>query len=98
MAFDIFGGVFFVESLQVLRTKTPNFLTKRPPVATNVSSDIQRHPWGIGIPGYTFGSSIQARAIPPPSWSVQSSVGVPTFNSTEKALTFTIYDCILKKR
>ena len=24
--------------------------------------------WGIDIPGYTFGSKIQARAIPPPSW------------------------------
>ena len=30
-----------------------------------------RHPapsLGIGIPGYTFGYSIQARAIPPSSW------------------------------
>ena len=28
--------------------------------------------------------------------SIESSMGVPTFNSTEKALTFTIYDCILR--
>ena len=30
--------------------------------------------------------------------SIQSPMGVPTFNSTEKALTFTIYDCILRIR
>ena len=30
--------------------------------------------------------------------SIESSVGVPTFNSTEKAHTFTIYDCILRIR
>ena len=28
--------------------------------------------------------------------SIQSPIGVPTFNSTENALTFTIYDCILR--
>ena len=28
----------------------------------------------------------------------RQSMGVPTFNSTEKALTFTIYDCILRIR
>ena len=32
-----------------------------------------RH-WGIGIPGYTFGSTIQAQAIPPPSWGSASPV------------------------
>ena len=30
--------------------------------------------------------------------SIESPVGVPTFNSTEKALIFTIYDCILRTR
>ena len=30
--------------------------------------------------------------------SIESPMGVPTFNSTEKALTFTIYDCILRIR
>ena len=62
--------------------------------------------WGIGIPGYTFGSSIQAGAFPPPSWcfpgdyrqSIESLMGVPTFNSTEKALEFTNYDYILRLR
>ena len=38
---------------QVLTTKTPKILTKRPPVATTVPSGTQRHYWGIGIPGYT---------------------------------------------
>ena len=28
--------------------------------------------------------------------SIESPMGVPTFNSTEKVLKFTIYDCILK--
>ena len=74
---------------------------------STVPSGTQRHHWGIGIPGYTFGSSIQAQAIPPPSWgsapqdyrqSIESPMGVPTFNSTEKALIFTIYDCILRIR
>ena len=30
--------------------------------------------------------------------SIESPMGVPTFNSTEKALTFIIYDCILRIR
>ena len=30
--------------------------------------------------------------------SIESPMGVLTFNSTEKALTFTIYDCILRIR
>ena len=30
--------------------------------------------------------------------SIESEMGVSTFNSTEKALTFTIYDCILRIR
>ena len=93
------------QSLASINNKIPKMLTKRPPVATIVPSGTQRHHWGIGIPGYTFGSSIQALAIPPPSWgsslpvttgSLRSPVGVPTFNSTEKALTFTIYDCIVR--
>ena len=94
------------QSLASINNKNLKILTKRPPVATTVPSGTQRHHWGIGIPGYTFGSSIQARAIPPPSWcspndyrqSIESPMGVLTFNSTEKSLTFTIYDCILRKR
>ena len=30
--------------------------------------------------------------------SIESPMGVPTFNPTEKSLTFTIYDCILRIR
>ena len=55
------------QNLTSINNKNLNILTKRPPVATTVPSGTQRHHWGIGIPGYTFGSSIQARAIPPPS-------------------------------
>ena len=59
---------FFVKSLpKVIDNKNSTILTKRPPVATTVPSGTHCHHWGIGIPGYTFGSSIQARAIPPPS-------------------------------
>ena len=64
--------VFFMESLPEclasINNKNPKILSKRPPVATTVPSGTQRHHWGIGIQGYTFGSSIQARAIPTPSW------------------------------
>ena len=93
------------QSLASINNKIPTIVTNWPPVATTVPSGTQRHHWGIGIPGYTFISSIQARAIPPSSWallpgdyrqSIESPMGVPTFNSTEKALTFTIYDCILR--
>ena len=85
---------------QVLSTK------KWPPVATTFPSGIQRHHWVIGIPGYTFESSILTRAIPPlllglcsPGdyrQSLKSLMDVPTFNSTDKALKFTIYDYILR--
>ena len=91
---------------QVLATITPKILTKRPPLSTTVPSGTQRHHWGIGIPWYTFGSSIQGPSNPttflglcsPGDYrqSIESPMGVPTFNSTEKTLTFTIYDCILR--
>ena len=63
--FSNFWGCFFVASIN---NKNPKILRKRSPVATTVPSGTQRHPWGTGIQGYTFGSSIQARAIPSPSW------------------------------
>ena len=56
------------QRLASINNKNPNILTKRRPVATTVSSGTQHHHWGIGIPGYTFRSSIQARAVSPPSW------------------------------
>ena len=48
-----FFGCFFVESLPSINNKNPNILTKRPPVATTVSSGTQRHHWALvyrGIP------------------------------------------------
>ena len=48
-----------------INNKNRKILTKRPPVATTVPSGTQRHHWSIGIPGYTFGSLIQAREISP---------------------------------
>ena len=55
-------------SLASINNKNPTILTKRLPVVTTVPSGTQHHHYGIGILGYTFGSSIQARAIPSPSW------------------------------
>ena len=96
------------QSLVSINNKNPKIVTKRPRVATTVPSDTQRHHWGFGIPGYTFGSSIQARANPttflgfcsPGDYRqyIESPMGASTFNSTEKSLTFTIYDCILRIR
>ena len=44
-------------------------LTELPPATTTVPSGTKTVIWSIGIPVNTFGSTIQARAIPPPSWS-----------------------------
>ena len=93
---------------QARTTKTPKFLTKRPSVVATVHWGTQRHHWGIGIPGVylriidpgpcnptTFlglGSSGDNRQ------SIEFPMGVPTFNFTEKELTFTIYDYILRIR
>ena len=96
---------------QVLTTKKPIMLTKRPPVATTLPSGTQRHHWDIGIPGYT-GVYLQIFDPDPSNPTtflglcspgnyrqfLEFPMGVPTFNSTEKALTFTIYDCILRIR
>ena len=96
------------QSLASIYNKHSNILIKRPSVAITVPSGTQRHHWGIGISGFTFGCSIEARAIPPLflglcspldcRQSIASPMGVPTFSSTEKAHTFTIYDCILRIR
>ena len=92
-------------SLACINNKNSNILTKWPPVATTRPSGTQRHHWSIGVGGYTFGSSIQARAIPPPSWgsalpvtTIESPMGVLIYNSAEKALAFAIYDCIRRIR
>ena len=63
-----FYEFFLCGKLTNINNKNPKILTKRPPVAITVPAGTQRHHCAIGIPGYTFGSSIQARAIPPPSW------------------------------
>ena len=55
-----------------------NILIKRLPVATTVLSDTEHRHWGIGIPGYAFVSSIQARVIPPPSRESASPVTTGT--------------------
>ena len=54
------------QSLASINNKNFNILTRRPTVATTFPPGTKRHHWGIGIPGFAFGSSIKARAIPPP--------------------------------
>ena len=79
-------------------------LTRRPPVDTTVPSGTERHHWLIGIPGIPS----DLRLMPEQSHylsgallvgdyrqSIESPICVPTFNSTEIALRFTIYDYIL---
>ena len=77
-------------------------------VTKSVPAGTQRHHWGMGIPGIP--SDLRSRPeqshhlpgalLPPGDYgqSIESPMGVPTFNSTENALTFTIYDCILRIR
>ena len=57
------------QSLASISNKNFKIWTKWPPVGTTIPSGAQRHHWGIGVSGFTFGSSIQSLAIPPPSWS-----------------------------
>ena len=47
------------QSLASINNKNAKFKKKRLPVATTVPSRTQRYHWGIGISGYTFGSSMQ---------------------------------------
>ena len=46
------------QSVASINIKNPKILAKRLPVATTLPSGTQHHHWGIGIPGYTFRSSI----------------------------------------
>ena len=48
--------------------QTPQHFNNTAVCSPAVTPGTQRHHWAIGVPGYTFGSSIQARAIPPHSW------------------------------
>ena len=75
------------QSLASINNKNPTILTKRPPVVTTVPLGTQRHHWALvyrGIP-----SDLRSR----PEQSHHALLV-----TTEKALTFTIYDCILRIR
>ena len=91
-------------------SKRTIILTKRPPVDTTVLSGTERRYWLIGIPEIP-GIPSDLRSRPEQSHylngallvgdntkSVESPICVPTFSYTEKSLTFTIYDYILKLR
>ena len=56
------------QSLASINNKISTVLTNRPHVATIVPSGTHPNHWSMGIPGYTFGSLIQARAITPHFW------------------------------
>ena len=96
------------QSLASINNKNPTILTKRSYVATTVPSGTQRHHWGIGIhvipfrvfdPGPSNSSIFLGLCSPGDQrQSIESPMCVLTFNSTEKALTYTIHDCILRTR
>ena len=85
-------GVLFVESLPINK-KNSKIVRKRPPGefvyrGIRFFDPVPSNPTtflGLCSPGDY-------------RQSIESPMGVPTFNSTEKALTFTIYDCILRIR
>ena len=99
-------GVFFC-GLARINNKNPTILTKRPPVATTVPSGTQRYHWALVYrvylrifdPGPSNPTTFLGLCSPGCyRQSIESPMGVSTFNSTEKVLTFTIYDCILRIR
>ena len=95
------------QSLARINNKNPTILTKRPPVATTVPSGTQRHHWALVYriyirifdPGPSNPTIFLGLCSPGDyKQSIESPMGVPIFNSTEKSFTFTIYDCILRIR
>ena len=105
----IFGGVFCGKlTLANVNNKNHKMLTKQPPVAITVPSGTQLHHWRVGIPRvylriFDLGPSNPTTFLGLCSLgdyrkSIESPMSVPTFNSTEKALTSTIYDWIPRIR
>ena len=96
------------KALQVLTTKTPHFYKTAAcshHCALRHSAPSLGHWWtGVYLRIFNPGPSNSTTFLRLCSSGdykqsiVESSMSVPTFKSTEKALTFTIYDCILKIR
>ena len=93
-----FWGCFFVESLPNKTVACSHHCPLRHPAPS------LRH-WYTGIylrifdPGPSNATTFLGHCSPGDyRQSIESSMGVPIFNSTENALTFTIYDCILRIR
>ena len=88
--------------------KNPNILSKWPPVAITVPLRLPAPSlghWYTGVylrifdPGPSNPTTFLGLFSPGDyRQSIESPMSFPTFNSTEKALTFTIYDCILRIR
>ena len=90
------------QSLASINNKNSTILTKRPPLATTGPCGTHHHHWALvywGIPSdlrsrpdqiQHLSGSLLSRWVAP--------MGVPTVDSTKKALTFTIYDCIMRIR
>ena len=94
------------QSLANIDNKNPTILAKRPAVATTVPSGTQGHR-SLVYQGIRL--HLRSRPSNPTTFmglcflsdyrqSIKSPMVVPTFNSTEKVLKFTIYDCMLRLR
>ena len=91
--------------MAIIKNKNTKMLTKRPPLVTTVPSGTQRYHWALVYHGKPSGFRSrpgQSNHLPGALlfgdyWqSVEFPMSVPTFNSTENELTFTIYDSILR--
>ena len=80
--------------------KYHTILAKRLYVATAVPSVTQRHQWGIDVPGIPSDLIAFLGLCSPCDYRlfIEYPMGVATFISTEKALTLTICEYILRFR
>ena len=102
----IFDDFFSFCVFFVCNKQNPKILTKRLPVATTVPSGTQHHHlghWYTGVYLRIFDPDpsnpttfLGLCSLDDYRQSIESPMGILTFNSTEKALKFTIYYCILR--
>ena len=95
--FLIFGSVFCGKLTPAAWKVHPRNFNKTTPSSHHCPCRHEHHNWSIGIPGYIFGSAIQAQLIPPPSWgsacqmtteATEFSMDVPIYNSSTVALHY----------
>ena len=95
------------QSLASIINKKPHNFNKTVACSHHCSLCNEHRYWGIGIPGYTFGSTIHAWTIPPPSWCSASPVTTDSLLSLQwafppktlkKRRLNSLYECILRLR